>query len=87
MSFQRDTEALPPCARCGAEIGDDEDALLVFSKTDAQVPAEGGPHLDTDFGDLLEAYCGQCTHESDEAHAGHDQLVDTFKEELNRFGL
>src|SRR5262245_6168893 len=43
MSFQRDAEALPPCAGCGAEIGDDEDCLTVFSKTAAQVRAEGGP--------------------------------------------
>jgi hypothetical protein len=32
---------LPPCAGCGAGITDDEDALLVFSKADQQVAAEG----------------------------------------------
>jgi hypothetical protein len=59
---------------------------MVFSKTAAQLRAEGGPRSVTDCGDLLDAYCGQCTHEIDEAHAGHDQLVSTFREELERFG-
>jgi hypothetical protein len=81
-----DSPDLPPCARCGAGINDDEDALLVFSKADQQVAAEGRRRSLADLGELTEAYCEKCTNEIERGHARHERLLEKFRHELAGWG-
>jgi hypothetical protein len=71
-------DGLPPCARCGATIGDSEsDVLLVYSKSERDVEITG------DLGSLIEAYCETCTRKIKEAHKRHDEQVEGMKRELD----
>ena len=83
--MSRPRDGLPPCARCGAEIGDHEETLEVWSKTHAEVDAQIARGEEPDLGELLEAYCERCTQEIEEAHLGHDAMVETFKRELDEY--
>jgi hypothetical protein len=76
-----ESEILPPCARCGRAITDDEDGdtLIVY----ATLESEFDPH---DPGPVLEAYCATCTRLIEQAHERHDREVAAFREELDRFG-
>jgi hypothetical protein len=61
---------------------------MTFSKTEREVEAEGGrPRSLADLGDLVDAYCGICTQEIEEAHKRHDEEVDAFGDELGRSGM
>lgn len=87
MNSTRRHGELPPCARCGAQIGDgDDDVLMVFSRTEREVAAKGGPRSLADLGELTEAYCENCTNEIERAHADHERLFGKFRHELAGWG-
>jgi hypothetical protein len=78
---------LPPCARCGSEIGDDDGPVLtLYSKTEAEIRALGREPTMDDLGELVEAYCAHCTREIEKAHEGHDQVVAELRDELDDWG-
>ena len=58
---------------------------MVFSKTEDEIKALGRkPNMD-DMGELVSAYCADCTREIEEAHEGHDRLVAELREELDEW--
>jgi hypothetical protein len=77
---------LPPCSRCGAEIGEDEEILMVFSKTDEEIKAGGTPVNLGDLGDLVKAYCERCSIHIEEVHELHDEVAEEFRDELDSYG-
>jgi hypothetical protein len=72
----------PLCSRCGEEIVDDEEGrpeLFVYSKTEAEFEADPSAGL----GELVAAYCADCTAVIDARHREHEELLTLFRQEID----
>ena len=55
----------------------------MYSKAEDEIQALGRTPTREDMGELVHAYCADCTREVEEAHDGHDQLVSELREALD----
>ena len=54
--------------------------------TEDEIQALGREPTRDDMGELVHAYCTDCTREIEEAHEGHDQLAAELREKLDDWG-
>jgi hypothetical protein len=73
-----DEENLARCARCGRAIDDDEVVLKIYAADERDFnPNDPSP--------VFVSYCETCTRKIEEQHERHDQEVEAFRDELDRF--
>jgi hypothetical protein len=74
-------DELVTCARCGEVIDcDSDDVVLEIYAADER---DFNPN---DPGPLVASYCATCTRQIEKEHEHHDQEVEAFRDELDRFG-
>jgi hypothetical protein len=68
------------CARCGGTIDDDAVVTLIVYEAYERDFDEDDP------GPVRAHYCEACTRTIMKEHERHDELVEAFRDELERFG-
>jgi hypothetical protein len=74
------------CSRCGKQIEDDEDSMILYEADPRdweRMLAAGENPLD-DAPPVLGRYCELCTAIIEERHEAHDEMVERFRDELEK---